>query len=93
MVRRLLTGKNRYSYHMKTHKMQFQVTSGNLALMDKAELENSTLLSDKHIAAAQILQKKYHFRTSIQRVSMHSFCTYHSVDKDIICPSWTKDVP
>ena len=53
--------------------------------MDRAELENGTLLSDKHIAAAQMLQEKSFPHIKVfQSTLIHSkFNDYHSVDKDI----------
>ena len=49
--------------------------------MDKAELENGTLFSDKHIAAAQMqLEKLFpHIKGFQATLSFNS----HSVDKDI----------
>ena len=53
--------------------------------MDKAELENSTLLNDKHIAAAQMLLEKSfpHIKGFQSTLFAQQIQLYHSVDKDI----------
>ena len=87
MEMRLLTSKNGYSY-IKTHKLQFHsdiwVNDRNLTLMDKAELKNDTVLSDKHIAAAQmLLEKSFPHIKGFQATLLHSTFDSHSVNKDI----------
>ena len=53
--------------------------------MDKTELENGTLLSDKHIAATQMLLEKsfQHIKGFQSTLFVQQVQLYHSVDKNI----------